>query len=165
MRPSMGNFPLLGPDSASWSAPYTHDLLALHRRSSSDPFTHFCLNILFPFLNRHSPFRIFRPSVFPPPPPLPPASSTGEEENEEAREKEPESLISHFPDQTARALVNALGTVLASVLPIASIVVLFFVQTQILRLGLTVLFTVLFAACLAGLTRARRVEIFAATSA
>jgi hypothetical protein len=34
-RPKMGNFPLLGPDHASWAAENSDDLLAIQRRESS----------------------------------------------------------------------------------------------------------------------------------
>src|SRR5271170_5604787 len=106
IRPSMGNFPLLGPDSTSWSSPHGYDLFAMHRRSSSDPFTHFFLNILLPFAYRHTPLRIFRR-------PIP---------------EDPEAGIYKYDDQSARTFVDALGTVMASLLPVSSIVVLYFIQ-------------------------------------
>jgi hypothetical protein len=50
-------------------------------------------------------------------------------------------------------------------LPISSIVVLYFVSSTLARLAIVVGFTGLFALCLALTKRARRVEVFATTSA
>jgi hypothetical protein len=61
--------------------------------------------------------------------------------------------------------MNVLSTVLVSMLPIASIVILYFVEKTLDRLVITVAFTGLFALCLALTTRATRVGIFAAPSA
>jgi hypothetical protein len=51
------------------------------------------------------------------------------------------------------------------VLPIASIVILYFIKSTLVRLGVIVAFTVLFAVALMLVTQAKRVEVFAATSA
>ena len=46
-----------------------------------------------------------------------------------------------------------------------SFIILYFVTDTIARLGITVAFTVLFSVALMLVTQARRIEIFAATSA
>jgi len=61
--------------------------------------------------------------------------------------------------------MDILVTVLASLIPIASILILYFVANTLDRLAIAVAFTGMFAFCLAVMTRARRVEVFAATSA
>lgn len=61
--------------------------------------------------------------------------------------------------------MDILVTVLASLIPIASILILYFVANTLDRLAIAVAFTGMFAFCLAVTTRARRVEVFAATSA
>lgn len=58
-----------------------------------------------------------------------------------------------------------LGTVFSSLAPLISIVVLSFVANERVRLGLICAFTALFCCSLAIATKARRVEIFAATAA
>jgi hypothetical protein len=62
-------------------------------------------------------------------------------------------------------IVEFLGTVLASVAPMSSIVALYFIQDMTLRLGIVCGFTVAFAAIIKLATRARRAEVFAITAA
>jgi hypothetical protein len=50
-------------------------------------------------------------------------------------------------------------------MPIASVVALYYIQDDILRLGITAAASSVFALALALMTNARMVEIFAATSA
>jgi hypothetical protein len=57
------------------------------------------------------------------------------------------------------------GTVVSSLAPMVSIVVLYVVQNTSVRLGLVCAFTLLFSFVLALVTNARRIEIFAATAA
>jgi hypothetical protein len=61
--------------------------------------------------------------------------------------------------------VNILVTLIASLLPITAIVILYFITNAIVRLGIVVAFTATFSICLILLTNAKRIEIFAATSA
>jgi Family of unknown function (DUF6594) len=77
----------------------------------------------------------------------------------------PESGICRYEERKIERVMDILVTVLASLIPIASIIVLYFVGSTLDRLAITVAFTGLFAFCLAVTTRARRVEVFAATSA
>ncbi|KAE9366532.1 hypothetical protein N431DRAFT_495012 [Stipitochalara longipes BDJ] len=71
----------------------------------------------------------------------------------------------HYDDRKIETVTNALGTMFSSLAPLISIVVLSFVSSLRIRLGLVCVFTFLFAGCLAIATKARRVEIFAATAA
>ncbi len=137
----MGNFPILGPDHESWSQSNTHDLLAIRRRSSSDPFSRWLLNTIIPYLHAKL-FKRYKK-------PLP---------------EDPESEICNYEDSKVASAVNVLSTVVASMLPIASVIILYFVSNTRDRLAIAVAFTGLFAFCLAVTTRARRIEVFAATS-
>jgi len=141
-RPNMGDFPLRGPDQDAWSAPNTYDLLALQRRENSDPFYRWLSNSFIPFFHNLVGKRFRKP--------LP---------------EDPESEICQYSEAHLSTAISILGTILASILPISSIVVLYFVQNTLVRLGLSVAFTALFSFCLALVTRARRIEIFAACSA
>jgi hypothetical protein len=98
---------------------------------------------------------------------------------------DPASEIVHYPEAPLHTFLTVLVTVLASLIPITSIgqrisqrscptasaltcrakVILYFVSNTLNRLAIAVAFTGLFAFCLAVTTQARRVEIFAATSA
>ncbi|TVY82529.1 hypothetical protein LSUE1_G004567 [Lachnellula suecica] len=75
------------------------------------------------------------------------------------------SNLHYYPDNHIETVTNVLGTILSSLAPLVSIVVLSFVTNPKARLGLVCLFTILFSSCLAIATRSRRVEIFAATAA
>ena len=62
-------------------------------------------------------------------------------------------------------ITNLFGTVFSSLAPLVSIVVLSFVKQPSAKIGLVCAFTLLFCLFLAIATKARRVEIFAATAA
>ena len=78
---------------------------------------------------------------------------------------ENQSNLHHYPDDDVETVTNILGTIFSSLAPLISIVVLSFVRNPDVRLGLVCVFTLLFSSCLAIATKARRVEIFAATAA
>ncbi|KAH8591262.1 hypothetical protein B0O99DRAFT_675419 [Bisporella sp. PMI_857] len=75
------------------------------------------------------------------------------------------SILHHYDHDKVETVTNLLGTVLSSLAPLISIVALSFVTGSRARLGLICAFTLLFSLCLATATKARRVEIFAATAA
>jgi hypothetical protein len=138
----MGNFPLRGPDQEAWSPDHTYDLIAVQCRESGDPFSSWLSDTLVPFFHNMFAKRFKQP--------LP---------------EDPESEICQYSESHLSTVVNILGTVLSSILPITSTVALYFVTDTLVRLGLSVAFTAMFSCCLALVSRARRVEIFAASSA
>ncbi|KAF8857202.1 hypothetical protein BDZ45DRAFT_674863 [Acephala macrosclerotiorum] len=75
------------------------------------------------------------------------------------------SNLHHYDDRRIQMITNVLGTMFSSFAPLLSIVVLSFVSSSKARLGLVCAFTILFSCCLAVATKARRVEIFAASAA
>ncbi|KAH8667616.1 hypothetical protein BGZ60DRAFT_377394 [Tricladium varicosporioides] len=131
--PSMGNYPLRGIDRKAWSEIYTDDLMALHRRQSSDPIS----------------WEIYISDL---------ANTTHETPL-------PTTEITQYSDSAIHRIFSVLGTLLACLLPISSIIVLYFVSSMKARLGFITAFTAVFAMCLASMTGAKRVEIFTATSA
>jgi hypothetical protein len=70
-----------------------------------------------------------------------------------------------YSDEHLRLPTTILSTILASILPIASIAVLYMVDSMPKRLGIVAAFTVAFSLALALLTTATRSENFAATAA
>jgi hypothetical protein len=62
-------------------------------------------------------------------------------------------------------VVEFLGTILASLAPMSSIIVLYFLDDLSARLAVVCAFTTIFAAVVKLATQARKVEIFAATAA
>lgn len=61
---------------------------------------------------------------------------------------DPEAGIVRYEDSTLLVVANIIVTVLSSLLPIISIIVLYSVKKTSTRLGITVIFTTLFAATL-----------------
>jgi hypothetical protein len=75
------------------------------------------------------------------------------------------SDLHYYDDREIETVTNILGTIFSSLAPLVSIIVLSFVSSARVRLGLVCVFAFLFSGCLAIATKARRVEIFAATAA
>jgi len=78
---------------------------------------------------------------------------------------DPESNIFLYRDSHFHRIANVVGTLISSLIPIGSIVVLYFVTSMPLRLAVLSCFTAIFSIALSLLTSAKRVEIFAATAA
>lgn len=78
---------------------------------------------------------------------------------------QPENRIYHVPAAHVTAIVNGLSTVLASLLPALSILVLYVIKSMRNRLAMILVFTTLVSITLVLFTRARRVEIFATVTA
>jgi hypothetical protein len=73
--------------------------------------------------------------------------------------------IYHYKESFLEATLGILTTVVASILPICSVVVLYVVQSNGLRLGMIVVFSTCFSLALTLMTSARKIEVFAATAA
>jgi hypothetical protein len=76
-----------------------------------------------------------------------------------------ESNIFLYRDSHFHHIANIVGTLISSLIPIGSIVVLYFVTDMPIRLAIVSLFTAVFSIALSLVTSAKRVEIFAATAA
>lgn len=76
-----------------------------------------------------------------------------------------ESNIFLYRDSHFHRIANIVGTLIASLIPIAATVVLYFVANMPIRLAIVSLFTAIFSIALSCVTSATRVEIFAATAA
>ena len=73
--------------------------------------------------------------------------------------------LAYFDDSKLNAVAHFLGTFIASMLPAMAIFVLYFVPDLLDRLWIILAFSALFSFTLAIFTKAKRVEIFAATAA
>jgi len=76
-----------------------------------------------------------------------------------------ESNIFLYRDSYFHLIANVIGTLISSLIPIASIVVLCFITEMPMRLAMVGLFTAIFSIALSLVTSGTRVEIFAATAA
>lgn len=63
------------------------------------------------------------------------------------------------------AVVDVIGCLVASLLPLSSILALYFIKDELCRLLSIVAFTAIFCLAVLALTKARLIEVFAATSA
>ncbi|CAG8949478.1 hypothetical protein HYFRA_00007708 [Hymenoscyphus fraxineus] len=79
--------------------------------------------------------------------------------------QEPPSNLLEYSDATIMGIIDSMGTIVASMSPLLPIIILYFVQNHGSRLAVVCIFTLLFSVTLAIVTKARRVEIFAATAA
>lgn len=75
-----------------------------------------------------------------------------------------ESGLMEYSDDSMNRISKIIVTVLSSILPVLTTVVLWVVHSTIHRIGIMIVFTSLFAAALAAFTSARRIEIFVATA-
>lgn len=70
-----------------------------------------------------------------------------------------------YKESLLAMIVNILATVVASLVPLLSIVVLSILETFANKMSAIVVFSALFSLTLCLMTNARRVEVFAATAA
>ncbi|KAF8859447.1 hypothetical protein BDZ45DRAFT_589739 [Acephala macrosclerotiorum] len=139
-NPQSGNFPLRGLDRKAWSEVFSNDLIAIQNRSSGDSFSRWVINAFIPRFHACIGHRLTTPL-------------------------HNRSEITQYKDSVIIKILNGVATIIASLIPISSIVLLYFVPSISARLGIVTGFTALFSLCLLLVTSASRVEIFAATSA
>jgi hypothetical protein len=71
----------------------------------------------------------------------------------------------NYEETLLSAILNTVATVVASLLPLCFVIILYFSPSNSLRLGLLVLMSAMFSLALILMKNARRIEVFAATSA
>ena len=76
-----------------------------------------------------------------------------------------ESNIFIYRDSHFYRIAKIVGTLISSLIPIGSTIILYFVKDMPTRLGIVCLFTAIFSIVLSFVTSGTRVEIFAATAA
>lgn len=77
----------------------------------------------------------------------------------------PGTKFREYSDSRLMAVSNSIGAIFSSLLPTLVILVLYFVKSMLLRIGLMILFTAIFSIALSVFTEAKKVEIFSATAA
>lgn len=130
---------LLGKDSNIWSDESTlHDLVSAHPVRDFDRLSLWLIKLFLPIFHRF----------------------VGQHYKDNA-----DGSVYHYDDEHLEFPASVISTVLASMLPVVSIVVLYFVTSMAVRLGIVAAFTAIFSLVLALITKGRRVEVFAATAA
>jgi hypothetical protein len=142
-RPGMGNLALIGADRNVWGTtekPSDHasDLIVLKSRQSQDKFSEWVTNRIVWF-HQCIGYRFKKSSDL------------------------ESGVVSYKEDYFLRA-ASFICIVIASILPVISIVALSYVQGLGLRLGMITVFTLLFSFCLKAFTTARGVDCFVASS-
>jgi hypothetical protein len=140
----MGPLALVGGDSDVWGSvlhPYKRcsDLITLRPRDDEDSFSHWVANKAVPVLFRCGIEKLMKPSQV-------------------------HGMVS-LSDSALHRVTFLSTTVVASVLPVASILALYFVSSTPKKLAVIACFNILVAICLSVLTKAKRMDIFAITAA
>jgi hypothetical protein len=76
-----------------------------------------------------------------------------------------ENNLFRYSDAHLLGVIDIIGTVIASMTPLVSIIILYFVRNLGYRLAILCACTLAFSVSLALVTKARRIEVFAATAA
>lgn len=140
----MGPLALTGDDSDVWGS-VLHpcqrcpDLITLRARDDEDSFSHWVTNKAVGLLFRCGIERFIKPSKV-------------------------HGMVS-FSDAVLLRITFWFTTIVASVLPIASITILYYVDSMQGRLAVVGAFDILLAICLVAFTKASRTDIFAVTAA
>ncbi|UPX15476.1 uncharacterized protein EKO05_0005922 [Ascochyta rabiei] len=140
----MGTRAMVGEDSLIWglkSQDISHkpDLVALRPRAKKDAFSMWATESTI--------FNIFKCGCYKFMKPSPVHGAIG------------------YEDSTVYRVTYWFTSILASLIPIASIVILYRVQSMAARLGIIAAFNVLLSVCLMGFAGAKRSEVFAITAA
>lgn len=141
----MGDMALIGEDRKVWgyadgSVTPASDLIAINPVISKDPFSNWAVHIFMKWIYRRALYPI-------------------------KKVNDVEAGILVYEEETVLRWSAWISTVIASLLPIISTIALYFVVPTGLRLGLTVIFTFLFALALMTFTTARSMDVFIATAA
>ena len=168
-RPEMGAIPLLGHDQKAWDPDYEADLVASGARIMQDGFSEWVHFAFMPWAHGVLGER-FKVS-----PSLPVLALQGEawdqghcsntSPSKRPLETQAGGGIYQYRSTSIERLVRILTTVVASLLPMVSVVVLFIVSSDAVRLGMIAVFSALFSLSLVIMTTARAVEVFVATAA
>lgn len=136
--------PFSGPDSYTWGScadreSHSADLITLCPRPKEDPFSNFAAEKTIGILFKCGLDRFMKPSAI--------------------------HGVVGYEDTTVFKITYWITGIVASLIPISSILVLYAVHSIKARLGVIAAFNVLLSVCLIGFTNAKRAEIFAVTAA
>ncbi|KAF1967562.1 hypothetical protein BU23DRAFT_542456 [Bimuria novae-zelandiae CBS 107.79] len=137
-------YALSGADAEIWGCPsrrtnYSPDLITLCPRPKEDPFSNWAVEKTIVWLLRCGCARFMKPS--------------------------PLHGVIGYEDTKVLKITYWMTSIVASLIPISSIVILYTVHSMPARLGIIAGFNVLISICLSGLTSAKRAEVFAVTAA
>ena len=136
--PDFGGMILPLPESKAWDE--DNDLIALSKRTTdTDIFTNWVTDTLVPKFHKRIGHRF--------------------------KKADETTMLVEYTDSKLNDAAQVVSMVISSLFAPASIFALYYVHPTPIRLGLIMVFSAVFTACLAIFTSAKRVEIFAATVA
>ncbi|KAE8454014.1 hypothetical protein EG329_007790 [Mollisiaceae sp. DMI_Dod_QoI] len=131
----------------AYDAVFSGDLMIMKSRGGeNDLFTRFLAGPVFHWLERV--WQYFKKPV-----------------PSDAEKPVQESNLFHYSDSLIIGTIDVIGTVISSMIPLVSIIILYYIESLGARLGVLCVCTLIFSTSLAVVTRARRIEIFACTAA
>ncbi|SLM38568.1 hypothetical protein LPUS_08827 [Lasallia pustulata] len=143
-RPRCGDYFLRGIEADVWDAGEAEqaaDLVSLSEvHVNRDVFSKFLAFYIVPLYHRYFHRRVKKPD-------------------------DPESGLYSYKESTLMTVTHIVGITLGTLIPTAAIFVLYYVHDMVARLGAILAFSALFSLALAVFTKAKKVEIFAATAA
>jgi uncharacterized protein DUF6594 len=155
-RPKMGSFPLLGLDRTSWNLGNEPDLVTTTPRETPEPFSNWFAKKFLPTFH-HKCWKRFK------------VGSKILHATPLLNSKQPVSEhlgtgLFEYDDAIIHMITHIVTIFVASILPLSSVVVLYFVRSNSLRLGIIGVLSVCFSFALALMTNARKIEIFATSA-
>ncbi|KAK0721203.1 hypothetical protein B0T21DRAFT_273010, partial [Apiosordaria backusii] len=151
-RADNGNYPIHGPDQFAWDPEFEGDLMAIKPRVPLDRLSRWVNDIIFPWYHR-----LFGETL---------KVSTSSCHICSHAAKNLGTGIYAYRESHLQMVIETIVTVVAALLPVLSIVVLYFLgDNNRFKFMALVLFSAVFAIALAIMTKARRIEVFAATAA
>ena len=141
----MGNWSLLDQDSDTWgsisnSESHAPDLFTFRARHDADPFSEWAAHQFIVWFHHWIGYRFHKIC-------------------------DPDTGIIYYDDEKLLRLTYFVTTVSASLIPIISVIALYYVKTLSARLSLVTVFMFLFSANLTYFASARRIDVFVATAA
>ncbi|KAK4198764.1 hypothetical protein QBC40DRAFT_266499 [Triangularia verruculosa] len=140
-----GNYPIHGPDQFAWDDKFERDLMAIKPRVPLDRLSRWVNDTIFPWFHRFCGMKLRDP---------------------ESSNKDLGTGIYVYRESHLQIIIETFVTVVAALLPVLSIVVLYFLgDNNKFKFIALVIFSAIFALALAIMTKAKRIEVFAATAA
>ncbi|MCJ1369387.1 hypothetical protein MMC20_000598 [Loxospora ochrophaea] len=156
MHPKGGANFLDGDEDGIWDEANQDDLVCLATsRGEQDPFTRWVTGPFLNFVHNHLLYRYPRLT----------RESFAGKTTSRWRLWDAGTGITDYQDETLLVSADNISTLVASLLPVLSTIVLYFIPSTPVRLGAIVAFIALFAVVLIVFTKAKRIEVFSVTAA
>jgi len=149
-QPEGGGNSLHGQESSAWEEAYEKDLTSLTSpQNDADPLSRWIGTVLIPWFHEVLGYRCKREVTI----------------HDLETGQQVKTPIHEYSDSHLQSAVHALSTILSSLLPTVPMFALYFISHPLLKIGAIIAFTCVFSAVLILMTKARRIDCFAASAA